>query len=133
MRRKWTSLSNSRAPAGMPATSGYLGGNAGIQSVLDPAGPQAAHISELWWLMFALCTVIFVAVIGVLLYAVLRARVHMAEPGPQAEHRMILMVGKGVAVTVIILFVLLIASVSTGRGLASLVTTDALHLAVIGH
>ncbi|MEA2692042.1 MAG: hypothetical protein QOJ16_1429, partial [Acidobacteriota bacterium] len=28
------------------------------QSVLDPAGPQAAHISHLWWLLFWVTTAV---------------------------------------------------------------------------
>ena len=32
-----------------------------IQSVLNSAGPQAARIESLWWLMFWVCTVVFVA------------------------------------------------------------------------
>ena len=33
-----------------------------LQSVLAPAGPQAAHIARLWWLMFWVATAVFVIV-----------------------------------------------------------------------
>ena len=49
-------------------------GCAGLQSALHPAGPQATHISHLWWLMLWVCTGIFVLVMGFLLYAVFRPR-----------------------------------------------------------
>ena len=45
-----------------------------IQSALDPAGPQAAHISWLWWLMFWISTAVFVLVIGFLAAAVFNGR-----------------------------------------------------------
>jgi len=41
-------------------------------SVLDPAGPQAAHISQLWWLMFWVSTAVFVLVLGFLFAAFVR-------------------------------------------------------------
>src|SRR5205085_12572572 len=46
----------------------------GIQSAIDPAGPQANRISKLWWLMFYVCSIVFVLVIIVLLIAVVRSR-----------------------------------------------------------
>jgi cytochrome c oxidase subunit II len=133
MNRQWEFLADGRIYAGMVTSSGFLEDGVGVQSVLDPAGPQAARISELWWLMFAICTVVFVAVLVVLLYAVLHGRARMAVAGLQAERRMTMVVGGAVAVTVVVLFVLLVASVSTGRGLSALAIPDALHLEVIGH
>ena len=35
-----------------------------MNAALDPAGPQAAHIAQLWWLTLALCVVVFVVVSG---------------------------------------------------------------------
>ena len=32
-----------------------------IHDVLAPAGPQAAHIAQYWWVMLAVCTFVFVA------------------------------------------------------------------------
>ena len=40
-----------------------------LQSMLDPAGPQAAHISRLWWLMFWVAAVVFVTVISFIIVA----------------------------------------------------------------
>jgi heme/copper-type cytochrome/quinol oxidase subunit 2 len=40
----------------------------GIQNSINPAGPNAAKISSLWWLMFIVCSIVFVLVmIAVLL------------------------------------------------------------------
>ncbi|MBW3634141.1 MAG: cytochrome c oxidase subunit II [Chloroflexi bacterium] len=43
-------------------------------SVLDPAGPRAARIAELWWVMFALGIAVFVVVMGLLLVAIFRGK-----------------------------------------------------------
>ncbi|HEY6661132.1 MAG TPA: hypothetical protein VI031_08320, partial [Pyrinomonadaceae bacterium] len=52
----------------------------GIQNAINPAGPQADNLSRLWWLMFIVCSIVFVLVMIVLLLA-LRKR----TPEPLAE------------------------------------------------
>ncbi len=47
-----------------------------MRSVLDPAGPQAAHIAALWWWMFWIFSAIFLLVVAALLIAIFQARVH---------------------------------------------------------
>ena len=42
------------------------------QSVIDAAGPQAAHIEHLWWWFFGILTPIFVIVMASLLWALTR-------------------------------------------------------------
>lgn len=44
------------------------------QNALDPAGPEARTIDNLWWLVFWIATAIFVVVEGALLFAVVRFR-----------------------------------------------------------
>jgi cytochrome c oxidase subunit 2 len=122
-----------RLYAGLVATVALLTGCGGVQSALDPAGPQAARISDLWWLMFAVCTAVFVAVIGVLLYAVLLARERPNAATPEAERRRAVAVGGAVAATVVILFVLLIASIAAGRGLTASPAAPAVTIEVAGH
>ena len=41
-------------------------------SALDPAGPVAAHLATLWWVMFALGTAMFLLVVGFMFAALLR-------------------------------------------------------------
>ena len=41
----------------------------GIQNAINPAGPQEDNLSRLWWLMFTVCSVVFVLVMIVLLLA----------------------------------------------------------------
>src|SRR5829696_6916530 len=43
-------------------------------STLNPHGPAAAHLAELWWVMFGFGTAAFLLVIGLLFAALLRGR-----------------------------------------------------------
>jgi cytochrome c oxidase subunit 2 len=110
-------------------------GCAGVQSALDPAGPQAARISKLWWLMFWVCSAVFALVMVYLLLAVLRSRASVdnsvIRPGP--EPAKVRAVSGAVVVTVIILFAFLIADLFVGRGLSSLSSAEAVKIQVTGH
>jgi cytochrome c oxidase subunit 2 len=102
-----------------------------IQSALHPAGPQAASISHLWWLMFWTCSAVYVLVIAALLTAIARRRTDAHTPtGERALKRAV--VG-ATAATIVILFGLLIASVATGRAVASLGAAEALVINVTGN
>ena len=52
------------------------------QNSLDPAGPDARQIDNLWWLVFWIATAIFVVVQAALLYAVIRFRRRKGEDRP---------------------------------------------------
>jgi cytochrome c oxidase subunit II len=97
-----------------------------IQDALNPAGPNASSISQLWWLMLIVCSVVFVLVMIALLLS-LRRRTTGAvadltpviEPPEEEERRRRNVVITAVAITVIILFVFLITSYSTGRAISA--------------
>jgi cytochrome c oxidase subunit 2 len=106
-----------------------------VQSSLDPAGPQASHISDIWWLMFFVLSAVFLIVMGMLILATWRGR------GPASSNTMVQerlqvnlnsdshrrlsqVVITGVVLTVVILFVLLVSSFLTGRSLHSLAAAD---------
>jgi cytochrome c oxidase subunit 2 len=97
------------------------------QSVLDAAGPQAAAIEWLWWLIFAISIGVFVAVMVVLVVAVRRRSVR-----PSSEVVMTRWVVAASAATVAILFVWLVASVSVGRATAAPQMSDAITINVTG-
>jgi cytochrome c oxidase subunit II len=113
----------------------------GVQSVLNPAGPQAARISRLWWLMLYVCTAVFIIVIITVIIAVYRSRKKEAAtsdaahitPEPGAEQRMARVVTGAVVLTVVILFVFLIASFRTGRATYTLADPSAMVIKVTGH
>ena len=106
-----------------------LNGCAGTQqSAIDPGGPQAGRIDSLWWFFFAVLLAIFLSVMALLLRSLIRRhrgieqepleRLH--APSGETERRMTRTVAAATIGTVVILFVLLIGSVSTGKALAEL-------------
>jgi cytochrome c oxidase subunit 2 len=121
----------------------------GAQSPLSPAGLEAESINRLWWLMFYVCSAVFVLVIAAMLLAVLHARrvrertaaeltatdKPLLKPAGAQEQRMRAVVIGALAVTVVILFVFLIASFLTGRAVTAPLTSEqnALTIEVTGH
>ncbi len=106
-----------------------------IQSVVSPAGPQASAIYHLWSLMLWSSTVVYVMVLCVLCWALihgLRGSNVQAEPAAR-DRRLGRIVGAGVSATIVILLVLLVASVWTGRQTASLHAESAVSVSVVGH
>jgi cytochrome c oxidase subunit 2 len=103
-------------------------GSADQQSALHPAGPQAGKINALWWMFFWLLAIIFLLVMAAM-WRTLRGsrdeksrerleREHMASAA--TEDRLTIAVGGATLLTVLILFVLLVASVTTGKATADL-------------
>jgi cytochrome c oxidase subunit 2 len=97
------------------------------QSMLDAAGPQAAAIAWLWWLIFFITTGVFVVVMVVLAVAVRRRSVH-----PSSDATMTRWVVAASVATVAILFVWLVASVSVGRATAAPQMADAVTINITG-
>ena len=112
-----------------------------IRSALIAAGPQAAHIAGLWWLMFWICLAVLLLVASALLIAVLRARVRgaaiVAEPqldtDRRLEHRIGWTVVTCVVATIMVLFIFLVASAVTGHRLALLASDNALTIRLTGY
>jgi len=113
-----------------------------FQSVLDSAGPQASRIESLWWGFTVVLTLIFVIVVGLMLWALSRRhrgieqepleRVHI--PSGATEQRLTKAVAGGILATVVILFGLLIASVGTGKAISNLANRkDGLTIEVTGN
>ncbi len=111
----------------------------GIQNAINPAGPQADNLSRLWWLMFTVCSVVFVIVMIAVLLS-LRNRTQetlstpMLELPREQEQRRRNVVISAATITVIILFVFLIASFSAGRSMsADLAHKNGLSIDLTGH
>lgn len=110
-----------------------------IQNALYPGGVQAAHILDLWHLTLAICTLVLIAVVGATLYAMRRAPYANRETAPDiatlsrdepAIRRGVLL---ATGLSILLLFILLIADVFTERALARMPVQDALHIELIGH
>ena len=107
-----------------------------MKGVLDPAGPQAATIAQFWWLMLALCVVVFAAIMIALAWAVLRAPrgvLDDAEPRPDAatDRRAGRRIAGAVGISAVLLVGLLVASILTDHALASLPVGEALHVRIL--
>jgi cytochrome c oxidase subunit 2 len=128
----------------VPLVTGF-GGN---QTPLDPAGPHAGGISRLWWVFFYVLAAVFVLVMIAVAVAVSRGRAHRrliegedddgeppaVEPTRGRERGATNAVAAATAVTVVILFVLLVASFLAGRTITlTRPDTGALTIEVTGH
>jgi cytochrome c oxidase subunit II len=85
------------------------------QSMLGAAGPHAAGVESLWWLFFWITAGVYVLVMIALLVAVLRRRRPVDPRDPAASRRAGVVITGATGVTLVLLFVLLISSVRTGR------------------
>jgi cytochrome c oxidase subunit II len=110
-----------------------------LHDVRQPAGPQAAHIYDLWLLMLWVCGIAFAATMIALLLALLRSR--RGDAGTPAEvpaaastgRAPLIAVGTATAVTGLVLVGLLAASVLTDRALARLPLEDPVTIRLVGH
>src|SRR3954453_8003809 len=110
-----------------------------LQSALDPAGTQAAHISHLWWLYFWVLVAIFAIVAVCVAIVIGRGRVRHLELPPEesipgTERRLSSVVITCVIATVLILFALLFIDIFASRSVYALSSDpNPLSLKVIGH
>jgi cytochrome c oxidase subunit 2 len=110
----------------------------GIQNALNPTGPNAAALSQLWWLMFWVCSAVYVLTLIGLAIAIKKGRRErdlnpVLNPSPQTENRKRNVVLSATAVTVAILFVFLLSSFKVGRSLtADLSQKNGLSIEVTG-
>jgi cytochrome c oxidase subunit II len=111
-----------------------LGGCGGWPS--HPAGPQTARIAREWWLFFYVCCAVYIIVMLFLIAALARparARAGMETELPAAtQKRMTRAVATGVGVTVLLLFVLLVHDLVTGRALEAFGADQPLIIEVKG-
>lgn len=98
-----------------------LAGCAGEEAWLDPAGPNADTTATVWWIMFWMGLVVYVAVAVVAVIALLRARRRRAVDTTDAEDplvaRRLVLVG-GIALPAVVLLVLNVISAPMSAGIA---------------
>lgn len=114
-------------PVAVAALLAALAACAGPQSTLDPAGPTAEWMRELFFVMLGGAVVIYVLVMGCLVWAV------FVSPGRHPDFRgQWFIIGGGVAVPAIVLASLLVYSFVMGRELTRALPADALRIEVVG-
>ena len=101
------------------------------QSVLSPAGVQAASIHQLWSLMLWTTAVVFLVVIAFLIAGILRDGA--ATRSRAVQRSLTIAVSAAVGVTALILIGLLAASIWTGRALEAFQAPSAITVNVVGH
>jgi cytochrome c oxidase subunit II len=106
-----------------------LNGCAGHQqSAVDPVGPQSGKIAGLWWFFVAVLGAIFIIVMAFTLLTLIRRHRGIEQepleaqhhPSEQTEQKLTRIVAGATIATVVILFVLLVSSVGTGKALSAL-------------
>lgn len=123
----------------LPAVLGTLalGGCGGIQAVLDPQGYAATRIADLWWLMFSLGAAVWLVVVGLAVHVFFTRRAHPGEAtaraATEADARSTRWVVGGVLVSLLILVVVFLASLLTGRSIEGMARAQPLLIEVIGH
>ncbi len=108
----------------------------GAHSALHPHGIEAVRIGQLWWLMLGVTSAVFLLVMVALGIAITRRPQESGLPGPlppERRRRRNRVVAGAIGLTVVTLFVLLFASISTGRAVASLGAPGAIRIQVTGH
>jgi cytochrome c oxidase subunit II len=120
-------MTRSRSLAGLAAGL-LLAGCEGRQSALDPQGPQAAQVHELWNVMLIGSAVVFLVVIALVLVAIALPRQRAAA----GDRRRLHLVGLGAGVTTAILVALLVYNVQVSRAVATR-PADAMPIHVVAH
>ena len=111
----------------------------GIQSALDPKGPKAVAIARLNWFLVITAGVVYVVVIGALLYALRRATTRRVEfaptdvEEPERERARVRWVAAASGITALILLLFIFVDVSTARSLSRVGGVKPLRIDVVGH
>ena len=101
-------------------------------SALEPQGPAAKQIADIWWLMFGLATVVYVVVAGLIIAAALRGRGTEGEGRPsKISDDAFIWVG-GLIVPAVILGILAVVTVQSVATLRQ-PEKDALKIEVTGY
>lgn len=109
------------------------------QTSLNPAGPGAAHIEHTFALIFWITASVYCLTLAVLLYFVWRKRYTLSlspipQPTSESSDRLATRAVAGaMAVTVLLLFVMLISSFLTSHRLGKMNAQEALTINVYGH
>jgi len=120
------------------ACAALLGGCGPLPASINPQGEAAAQIAVLWWVTFALGTLIWVGFTALLLAGLFRRR-RAPEPYvplPEQEHAQAVrrwVLGAGVAMPTVVLVALVALTVWTLRSIPSANPSGGLVVEVTGH
>jgi cytochrome c oxidase subunit II len=113
--------------------AGGLAAGCGAMPVLQPQGPGAAAITDLWWWLFWMTILPAAGVLTFLLLAVLRRR-HATDLDRTSEsHNLRLILWVGGVMPLAVILVLMVQSFRTGPRAAEPPQEPALRVRVVGH
>ncbi|MEX2289446.1 MAG: cytochrome c oxidase subunit II [Mycobacteriales bacterium] len=99
---------------------------------MDPQGPVAAAIDELWWLMLGLGIAVFAVFLVLLVIGLVREPTEQADADPQRRIRRWL-VGGGVVLPLVVVTVVFGATVRAMQAVPGVAPPGALVVEIIGH
>ncbi len=103
-------------------------------ALTDPQGPVARAESNIWWIIFTICVVIFVGVTAVLLYSVFRFRARPNSPPPRQLHGNTRLEIAWTIAPTILLFLILGLTISTMFGpLVQPADPNTITVTALGH
>ena len=110
-----------------------LGSSASAEtSMLDPNGPRAERVADLWWIMFVLGAIVFLVVMAFLLAAIRRAR-RESDSSNETEEVSTTPIKIGVVITTAIVLLLVGLTFWAQRDLAAPDDPAAMTIEVVGH
>jgi len=116
--------------------SGGVTGCATAPAIFVPKGRAAAEINQLWWLLLILGTVVFVGVMGYLLWALFRRSAPLPDPHqppPRTRSSTRTVIWGGIVLPLTVLSVVYWATIETLRALADTRSPAPLTIVVTGH
>lgn len=119
--------------AGLLVMSGLLfAACSSAPSPLNPSGEGAQQISTIWWAVFSIGALIFLAVVALLVYGAFRTPGRAEEEGRHPFGTAMVWVG-GIAIPLIVLGTIYGLGLSGMGALGSASTTSPLTIEIIGH
>jgi cytochrome c oxidase subunit 2 len=112
-------------------------GCGGVQSALDPAGPEAAKLARLTWVFIAVSACVFVLVVVYLAVALFRRRAPssrpVVEPDARTRRKLGRSIGVATAATVLTLVALLASSAAAGHVLSRIDEPPPVSIRITGY
>lgn len=114
-------------------TCGYATAVRPADGSLDPAGPIAEAIADLWWLMLGLGVAVFALFVGLLVAGLFHRARNDEDAGRPPGRHLLWILGGGVVLPLVVIVVVWVATVQVMRFTPDRAESGALVIDVIGH
>lgn len=120
-------LTNGHAAAGAPA--GWFP----VANALDPRGPYAARIADLWWVLLVVASIVFVLVAALFTIGFLRRGRAVTDGGETRDARAHTWIILGTVLTAFVLLLTTVLTFDTMAALAAPAETPTYTFEIVGH